>query len=258
MGGDIISTISPLLSALSIKGNLISLNLTRELLGDLIASLTGGATITLVDASVTDLDIFKGSVDLTIGIYEDASVEDGQGYNISGSLTLSGTGNTKPDVDKGEASDYSEYKDINLLYGAGLTESVIGILSDGISLEADLTIDVEAGAYNVSEIIGPFLPDDIAEYLGDSLTWTVGSNGVPAKIAATLGVYAAFNEENLSDSGFMVRIAFPEGVSLSADAAQPGDVVAGNGFIIKKNSAITIAVSHNTLVVDLSAITVLG
>lgn len=258
VGGDIISTIAPLLSALSIKGNLISLNLTRELLGDLIASLTGGATITLVDASVTDLDIFKGSVDLTIGIYEDASVEDGQGYNISGSLTLSGTGNTKPDVDKGEASDYSEYKDINLLYGAGLTESVIGILSDGISLEADLTIDVEAGAYNVSEIIGPFLPDDIAEYLGDSLTWTVGSNGVPAKIAATLGVYAAFNEENLSDSGFMVRIAFPEGVSLSADATKPGDVVAGNGFIIKKNSAITIAVSQNTLVVDLSAITVLG
>ena len=258
VGGDIISTIAPLLSALSIKGNLISLNLTRELLGDLIASLTGGATITLVDASVTDLDIFKGSVDLKIGIYEDASVEDGQGYDISGSLTLSGTGNTKPDVDKGEASDYSEYNDINLLYGAGLTESVIGILSDGISLEADLTIDVEAGAYNVSEIIGPFLPDDIAEYLGDSLTWTVGSNGVPAKIAATLGVYAAFNEENLSDSGFMVRIAFPEGVSLSADATQPGNVVAGNGFIIKKNSAITIAVSKNTLVVDLSAITVLG
>ena len=258
VGGDIISTIAPLLSALSIKGNLISLNLTRELLGDLIASLTGGATITLVDVRVTKLDIFKGSVDLTIGIYEDASVEDEQGYDINGSLTLSRTGDTKPDVDKGEANDYSEYKEINLLYGAGLTKSVIGILSDGISLEADLTIDVEAGAYNVSKIIGPFLPDDIAEYLGDSLTWTVGSNGVPAKIAATLGVYAAFNEEDLSDSGFMVRIAFPEGVSLSADDTQPGNVVAGNGFIIKKNSAITIAVSQNTLVVDLSAITVLG
>ena len=137
--GDIMDTVTMLLSALSIKGNLISLNVTRDILSDLIASLTGGGTITLVDASITDLDLFKGSADLTIGIYEDASMDDGAGYNIKGSLTLTNT-QTAPEVEKTE-----EYKEISLLYGANLVESVTSILSDGLSVEAALEMFGELG-----------------------------------------------------------------------------------------------------------------
>lgn len=253
--GGILDTIAPLLSALAIKGNVISLNLTRELVGELISTLTGGSTVTLVDLNITKLDIFKGSLDLTLGIYEDASMDDGDGYNISGSLSLSTT-DDKPEVDKGDKQDYSDYKDINLLYGAGLTESVIGILSDGISIEADLNINVAAGDYNVVNIIGPFLPDSIADYLGDELIWTVGTNA--SKIEVDLGVYANLDESDLDKSGFMVRIAFPNGVSLSSVTAEESELVAGDGFIIRKGSAITVAVTNNTLIVDLSAITILG
>ena len=253
--GGILDTIAPLLSALAIKGNVISLNLTRELVGDLISTLTGGSTVTLIDLNITKLDIFKGSLDLTLGIYEDASMDDGYGYNINGSLALSTT-DAKPDVDKGDKQDYSDYKDINLLYGAGLTESVIGILSDGISIEADLNINVEADDYNVVNIIGPFLPDSIADYLGDELIWTVGSNA--SNIEVDLGVYANLDESDLDKSGFMVRIAFPNGVSLSSVTAEESELVAGDGFIIRKGAAITVAVTNNTLIVDLSAITILG
>lgn len=253
--GGILDTIAPLLSALAIKGNVISLNLTRELVGELISTLTGGSTVTLVDLNITKLDIFNGSLDLTLGIYEDASMDDGDGYNISGSLSLSTTGD-KPEVDKGDKQDYSDYKDINLLYGAGLTESVIGILSDGISIEADLNINVAAGDYNVVNIIGPFLPDSIADYLGDELIWTVGTNA--SNIEVDLGVYANLDESDLDKSGFMVRIAFPNGVSLSSVTAEESELVAGNGFIIRKGAAITVAVTNNTLIVDLSAITILG
>ena len=253
--GGILDTIAPLLSALAIKGNVISLNLTRELVGDLISTLTGGSTVTLIDLNITKLDIFKGSLDLTLGIYEDASMDDGDGYNISGSLALSTT-DDKPDVDKGDKQDYSDYKDINLLYGAGLTESVIGILSDGISIEADLNINVAAGDYNVVNIIGPFLPESIADYLGDELIWTVGTNA--SNIEVDLGVYANLDESDLDKSGFMVRIAFPNGVSLSSVTAEESELVAGNGFIIRKGAAITVAVTNNTLIVDLSAITILG
>lgn len=253
--GGILDTIAPLLSALAIKGNVISLNLTRELVGELISTLTGGSTVTLVDLNITKLDIFKGSLDLTLGIYEDASMDDGDGYNISGSLSLSTTVD-EPEVDKGDKQDYSDYKDINLLYGAGLTESVIGILSDGISIEADLNINVAAGDYNVVNIIGPFLPDSIADYLGDELIWTVGTNA--SNIEVDLGVYANLDESDLDKSGFMVRIAFPNGVSLSNVTAEESELVAGNGFIIRKGAAITVAVTNNTLIVDLSAITILG
>ena len=253
--GGILDTIAPLLSALAIKGNVISLNLTRELVGELISTLTGGSTVTLVDLNITKLDIFNGSLDLTLGIYEDASMDDGDGYNISGSLSLSTTGD-EPEVDKGDKQDYSDYKDINLLYGAGLTESVIGILSDGISIEADLNINVAAGDYNVVNIIGPFLPDSIADYLGDELIWTVGTNA--SNIEVDLGVYANLDESDLDKSGFMVRIAFPNGVSLSSVTAEESELVAGNGFIIRKGAAITVAVTNNTLIVDLSAITILG
>lgn len=253
--GGILDTIAPLLSALAIKGNVISLNLTRELVGDLISTLTGGSTVTLIDLNITKLDIFKGSLELTLGIYEDASMDDGDGYNINGSLALSTT-DGKPDVDKGDKQDYSDYKDINLLYGAGLTESVIGILSDGISIEADLNINVAAGDYNVVNIIGPFLPDSIADYLGDELIWTVGTNA--SNIEVDLGVYASLDESDLDKSGFMVRIAFPNGVSLSNVTAEESELVAGNGFIIRKGAAITVAVTNNTLIVDLSAITILG
>ncbi len=245
--GSVMDAVTTLLSALSIKGNLIYLNATRDIIAELISTLTGGGTITLVDASITDLDIFNGSANLTIGIYEDASVDDGKGYNIKGSIALKAT-ESAPAVD-------GDYKELSLMYGANLVKSITSVLSDGLSVEAELNIDLERGAYNVSEIIGPFLPDDIAEYLGDELTWTVGTEG-KSVIKANLGVYAALNEENINKSGFMVQISFPEGVSLSGKG--DGTVVDGNGFIIKKGAAITIAVSENTLVVDLSAITILG
>lgn len=248
--GGIMDTVTTLLSALSIKGNLISLNVTRDILSELIASLTGGATITLVDAAITDLDIFNGSLSLTLGIYEDASVEDGYGYKISGNLTLSNTV-AKPAV----AGKEEEYTPLSLLYGAGVVESITSILSDGISVEAQLNIDLQPGAYNVSEIVGSLLPDEIASYLGDSLTWTVGSGSVPPVIEMNLGVYA-YLAQNPDESSFMVQLSFPEGVSLSGTG--DGDVVAGDGFIIKKGAAVTIAVSGKTLVVDLSAITILG
>ena len=253
--GDIMDTVTMLLSALSIKGNLISLNVTRDILSDLIASLTGGGTITLVDASITDLDLFKGSADLTIGIYEDASMDDGAGYNIEGSLTLTNT-SVKPVVTGGT----DEYKEISLLYGANLVESVTSILSEGLSVEAALEISLERGDYNVVEIIGPFLPENILEYLGEELIWTIGNTGTTStgktNIRMNLGVYAALDKENINNSGFMVQISFPDGVSLSGEG--DGNVVAGDGFVIKKGAAITIAVSNNTLVVDLSAITILG
>lgn len=248
--GSVMDAVTTLLSALSIKGNLIYLNATRDIIAELISTLTGGGTITLVDASITDLDIFNGSANLTIGIYEDASVDDGNGYNIKGSIALKAT-ESAPAV-TGEVSDY---KELSLMYGANLVESITSVLSDGLSVEAELNIDLERGAYNVSEIIGPFLPDDIADYLGDELTWTVGTEG-QSVIKANLGVYAALDEENINDSGFMVQISFPEGISLSGTGE--GEVVDGTGFIIKKGAAITIAVSKNTLVVDLSAITILG
>ena len=247
--GSVMDAVTTLLSALSIKGNLIYLNATRDIIAELISTLTGGGTITLVDASITELDIFNGSAKLTIGIYEDASVDDGMGYNIKGSIALKATG-SEPAVEDGD------YKKLSLMYGANLAESITSVLSDGLSVEAELNIDLEQGAaYNVSEIIGPFLPDDIAEYLGDELTWTVGTKG-KSVIKANLGVYAALDEENINNSGFMVQISFPDGVSLSGKG--DGTVVDGNGFIIKKGAAITIAVSENTLVVDLSAITILG
>lgn len=248
--GSVMDAVTTLLSALSIKGNLIYLNATRDIIAELISTLTGGGTITLVDASITDLDIFNGSANLTIGIYEDASVDDGKGYNIKGSIALKAT-ESAPAV-TGEVSDY---KELSLMYGANLVESITSVLSDGLSVEAELNIDLEQGAYNVSEIIGPFLPDDIAEYLGDELTWTVGTKG-KSVIKANLGVYAALDETDINKSGFMVQISFPDGVSLSGTG--DGEVVDGNGFIIKKGAAITIAVSENTLVVDLSAITILG
>ena len=248
--GSVMDAVTTLLSALSIKGNLIYLNATRDIIAELISTLTGGGTITLVDASITDLDIFNGSANLTIGIYEDASVDDGKGYNITGSIALKAT-ESAPAV-TGEVNDY---KELSLLYGANLVKSITSVLSDGLSVEAELNIDLEPGAYNVSEIIGPFLPDDIAEYLGDELTWTVGTKG-QSVIKANLGVYAALDETDINKSGFMVQISFPEGVSLSGTGE--GEVVDGNGFIIKKGAAITIAVSENTLVVDLSAITILG
>ena len=245
--GSVMDAVTTLLSALSIKGNLIYLNATRDIIAELISTLTGGGTITLVDASITDLDIFNGSANLTIGIYEDASVDDGKGYNIKGSIALKAT-ESAPAVD-------GDYKELSLMYGANLVKSITSVLSDGLSVEAELNIDLEQGAYNVSEIIGPFLPDDIAEYLGDELTWTVGTEG-KSVIKANLGVYAALDETDINNSGFMVQISFPEGVSLSGTG--DGTVVDGNGFIIKKGAAITIAVSENTLVVDLSAITILG
>ena len=248
--GSVMDAVTTLLSALSIKGNLIYLNATRDIIAELISTLTGGGTITLVDASITDLDIFNGSANLTIGIYEDASVDDGKGYNIKGSIALKAT-ESAPAV-TGEVSDY---KELSLMYGANLVESITSVLSDGLSVEAELNIDLEQGAYNVSEIIGPFLPDDIAEYLGDELTWTVGTKG-KSVIKANLGVYAALDETDINKSGFMVQISFPDGVSLSGTG--DGEVVDGNGFIIKKGAAITIAVSENTLIVDLSAITILG
>ena len=246
--GSVMDAVTTLLSALSIKGNLIYLNATRDIIAELISTLTGGGTITLVDASITDLDIFNGSANLTIGIYEDASVDDGNGYNIEGSIALKAT-ESAPEVDDGD------YKDLSLMYGANLVESITSVLSDGLSVEAELNIDLERGDYNVAEIIGPFLPDDIAEYLGDELTWTVGTEG-KSVIKANLGVYAALDETDINKSGFMVQISFPDGVSLSGTG--DGEVVDGNGFIIKKGAAITIAVSENTLVVDLSAITILG
>lgn len=246
--GSVMDAVTTLLSALSIKGNLIYLNATRDIIAELISTLTGGGTITLVDASITDLDIFNGSANLTIGIYEDASVDDGKGYNIKGSIALKAT-ESAPEVDDGD------YKELSLMYGANLVESITSVLSDGLSVEAELNIDLERGDYNVAEIIGPFLPDDIAEYLGDELTWTVGTKG-KSVIKANLGVYAALDETDINKSGFMVQISFPEGVSLSGKG--DGTVVDGNGFIIKKGAAITIAVSENTLVVDLSAITILG
>lgn len=246
--GSVMDAVTTLLSALSIKGNLIYLNATRDVIAELISTLTGGGTITLVDASITDLDIFNGSANFTIGIYEDASVDDGKGYNIKGSIALKAT-ESAPEVDDGD------YKDLSLMYGANLVESITSVLSDGLSVEAELNIDLERGAYNVSEIIGPFLPDDIAEYLGDELTWTVGTKD-KSVIKANLGVYAALDETDINKSGFMVQISFPDGVSLSGTG--DGEVVDGNGFIIKKGAAITIAVSENTLVVDLSAITILG
>ena len=245
--GSVMDAVTTLLSALSIKGNLIYLNATRDIIAELISTLTGGGTITLVDASITDLDIFNGSANLTIGIYEDASVDDGKGYNIKGSIALKAT-ESAPAVD-------GDYKELSLMYGANLVKSITSVLSDGLSVEAELNIDLEQGAYNVSEIIGPFLPDDIAEYLGDELTWTVGTKG-KSVIKANLGVYAALDETDINKSGFMVQISFPDGVSLSGTG--DGEVVDGNGFIIKKGAAITIAVSENTLVVDLSAITILG
>ena len=248
--GSVMDAVTTLLSALSIKGNLIYLNATRDIIAELISTLTGGGTITLVDASITDLDIFNGSANLTIGIYEDASVDDGKGYNIKGSIALKAT-ESAPAV-TGEVSDY---KELSLMYGANLVESITSVLSDGLSVEAELNIDLEPGAYNVSEIIGPFLPDDIAEYLGDELTWTVGTEG-KSVIKANLGVYAALDETDVNNSGFMVQISFPEGVSLSGKT--DGTVVDGTGFIIKKGAAITVAVSQSTLVVDLSAITILG
>lgn len=248
--GSVMDAVTTLLSALSIKGNLIYLNATRDIIAELISTLTGGGTITLVDASITDLDIFNGSANLTIGIYEDASVDDGKGYNIKGSIALKAT-ESAPAV-TGEVSDY---KELSLMYGANLVESITSVLSDGLSVEAELNIDLEQGAYNVSEIIGPFLPDDIAEYLGDELTWTIGTKG-KSVIKANLGVYAALDETDINKSGFMVQISFPDGVSLSGTG--DGEVVDGNGFIIKKGAAITVAVSQNTLVVDLSAITILG
>ena len=251
--GGIMDTVTTLLSALSIKGNLISLNVTRDILSELIASLTGGATITLVDAAITDLDIFQGSANLSIGVYEDASVDDGDGYTITGRLTLAPTKGV-PAVST-STSDYSDYKEINLLYGAGLVESVTSILAGGLSVEAELNISLERGDYNVAEIIGPFLPDNIAEYLGDEFIWKVGETGT-TEIALNLGVYAALNEDDVNNSGFMVQLSFPNGVSLSGTGED--GVVAGNGFVIKKGAAITIAVSKNTLVVDLSAITILG
>ena len=232
--GDIMDTVTMLLSALSIKGNLISLNVTRDILSDLIASLTGGGTITLVDASITDLDLFKGSADLTIGIYEDASMDDGAGYNIKGSLTLTNT-QTAPKVEKTE-----EYKEISLLYGANLVKSVTSILSDGLSVEAALEISLEHGDYNVVEIIGPFLPENILEYLGDELIWTIGNTGTTStgttNIQMNLGVYAALDETNINNSGFMVQISFPEGVSLSGEG--DGNVIAGTEFVIKKGPRI--------------------
>lgn len=246
--GSVMDAVTTLLSALSIKGNLIYLNATRDIIAELISTLTGGGTITLVDASITDLDIFNGSANLTIGIYEDASVDDGKGYNIKGSIALKAT-ESAPEVDDGD------YKELSLMYGANLVKSITSVLSDGLSVEAELNIDLEPGAYNVSEIIGPFLPDDIAEYLGDELTWTVGTKD-KSVIKANLGVYAALDEADINNSGFMVQISFPDGVSLSGTG--DGEVVDGNGFIIKKGAAITIAVSENTLVVDLSAITILG
>lgn len=246
--GSVMDAVTTLLSALSIKGNLIYLNATRDIIAELISTLTGGGTITLVDASITDLDIFNGSANLTIGIYEDASVDDGKGYNIKGSIALKAT-ESAPEVDDGD------YKELSLMYGANLVKSITSVLSDGLSVEAELNIDLERGAYNVSEIIGPFLPDDIAEYLGDELTWTVGTKD-KSVIKANLGVYAALDETDINNSGFMVQISFPDGVSLSGTG--DGEVVDGNGFIIKKGAAITIAVSKNTLVVDLSAITILG
>ena len=245
--GSVMDAVTTLLSALSIKGNLIYLNATRDIIAELISTLTGGGTITLVDASITDLDIFNGSANLTIGIYEDASVDDGKGYNIKGSIALKAT-ESAPAVD-------GDYKELSLMYGANLVKSITSVLSDGLSVEAELNIDLEQGAYNVSEIIGPFLPDDIAEYLGDELTWTVGTKD-KSVIKANLGVYAALDETDINKSGFMVQISFPDGVSLSGTG--DGEVVDGNGFIIKKGAAITIAVSENTLVVDLSAITILG
>ena len=245
--GSVMDAVTTLLSALSIKGNLIYLNATRDIIAELISTLTGGGTITLVDASITDLDIFNGSAKLTIGIYEDASVDDGKGYNITGSIALKGT-ESAPTVT-------GDYKELSLMYGANLVKSITSVLSGGLSVEAELNIDLERGDYNVAEIIGPFLPDDIAEYLGDELTWTVGTEG-KSVIKANLGVYAALDEENINNSGFMVQISFPDGVSLSGKT--DGTVVDGNGFIIKKGAAITIAVSENTLVVDLSAITILG
>ena len=251
--GGIMDTVTTLLSALSIKGNLISLNVTRDILSELIASLTGGATITLVDAAITELDIFQGSANLSIGVYEDASVDDGEGYTITGRLTLAPTKGV-PAVST-STSDYSDYKEINLLYGAGLVESVTSILAGGLSVEAELNISLERGDYNVAEIIGPFLPDNIAEYLGDEFIWKVGETGT-TEIALNLGVYAALNEDDVNNSGFMVQLSFPNGVSLSGTGED--GVVAGNGFVIKKGAAITIAVSKNTLVVDLSAITILG
>lgn len=246
--GSVMDAVTTLLSALSIKGNLIYLNATRDIIAELISTLTGGGTITLVDASITDLDIFNGSANLTIGIYEDASVDDGKGYNIKGSIALKAT-ESAPEVDD------DDYKELSLMYGANLVKSITSVLSDGLSVEAELNIDLERGAYNVSEIIGPFLPDDIAEYLGDELTWTVGTKD-KSVIKANLGVYAALDETDINNSGFMVQISFPEGVSLSGTG--DGTVVDGTGFIIKKGAAITIAVSQNTLVVDLSAITILG
>ena len=250
VSGGIMDTVTTLLSALSIKGNLISLNVTRDILSELIASLTGGATITLVDAAITDLDIFQGSANLSIGVYEDASVDDGEGYTITGRLTLAPTQGV-PAV-SGKTSDYRE---INLLYGAGLVESVTSILAGGLSVEAELNISLERGNYNVAEIIGPFLPDNIAEYLGDEFIWKVGETGT-TEIALNLGVYAALDQTNINNSGFMVQLSFPNGVSLSGTGED--GVVAGNGFVIKKGAAITIAVSKNILVVDLSAITILG
>ena len=252
-GGGVMDTVTTLLSALSIKGNIITLNVTREILSELISALVGGdVTISLIDLNVTELDIFNGSLSLTLGIYEDASVEDGEGYNISGNLTLSNTV-AKPAV-AGEEEE-GEYTPLSLLYGAGVVESITSILSNGISVEAQLNIDLQPGAYNVSEIVGSLLPDEIASYLGDSLTWTVGSGSVPPVIEMNLGVYA-YLAQNPDESSFMVQLSFPEGVSLSGTG--DGDVVAGNGFIIKKGAAVTIAVSGNTLVVDLSAITILG
>ena len=249
--GGVMDTVTTLLSALSIKGNIITLNVTREILSELISALVGGdATISLIDLNVTELDIFNGSLSLTLGIYEDASVEDGYGYKISGNLTLSNTV-AKPAV----AGEEEEYTPLSLLYGAGVVESITSILSDGISVEAQLNIDLQPGAYNVSEIVGSLLPDEIASYLGDSLTWTVGSGSVPPVIEMNLGVYA-YLAQNPDESSFMVQLSFPEGVSLSGTG--DGDVVAGNGFIIKKGAAVTIAVSGKTLVVDLSAITILG
>ena len=248
--GGIMDTVTTLLSALSIKGNLISLNVTRDILSELIASLTGGATITLVDAAITDLDIFKGSANLSIGVYEDASVDDVDGYKITGSLTLAPTQGV-PAV----SGNTIDYKKINLLYGAGLVESVTSILAGGLSVEAELNISLERGNYNVAEIIGPFLPDNIAEYLGDEFIWKVGETGT-TEIALNLGVYAALDEEDVNNSGFMVQLSFPNGVSLSGTGED--GVVAGNGFVIKKGAVITIAVSKNILVVDLSAITILG
>ncbi len=249
--------IDALLSGLTINNGIIGLEITGKVFGDILANLIGeNYRIEILDVALRDVNIFTGTADLELNIYDSIGPDAGK-ITVSAGIAISPT-----DVDALAAdveamnAEGSGYSEIDFAFGGNVVKGIWDLFDEGVMLGMDLEINFAKGSYNLSKLFAMF-GDNLASMLENGPVWTFEAD-TSVKLELKLGIIL----DDISKLSEEARKKLPQGMlkapQIMLSIGFPQGLVLGNDVAIKPNSSIDVFLNYEGLSIDLSGISILG